>query len=72
MNLNTGHAYEEIRAMRAKARKDGKKLSGMQLAAGLSKYSERGEEYVKELRSMIPYNKLVEKYDGQFWAALAK
>lgn len=69
-NLNTGRAYSDIRNMRAKARVENKILTGMDLAAGLSKYSERGQEYVKELRSMISYNKLVEKYDHIFWPAL--
>ena len=37
---------------------------GYDLAAGLVKYSERGQEYVKEIRAMIRYNKLA-KYDTQ-------
>ena len=70
MNLNTGRAYVGLRAIRTKARRSGAVISGMDLAAGLTQYSERGEEYVKELRSMISYNKLVPKYDQRFWAAI--
>jgi Bax protein len=37
---------------------DGQAVSGEILAQGLIGYSERGEEYVKEIQSMIRYNKL--------------
>ncbi len=70
MNINTGRAYQSIRDMREKARTQSQTLSGIELAAGLKQYSERGQAYVEELRSMIRYNKLVEKYDDQFWQAL--
>ncbi len=70
MNLNTGRAYQGIRDMRAQGRTQSQTLSGIDLAAGLKQYSERGQAYVKELRSMIRYNKLVEKYDDQFWQTL--
>ena len=32
--------------------------TGINLAAGLEGYSERGHEYIKEIRSMIRFNKL--------------
>lgn len=70
MNLNTGRVYGELRMMREKARAKGQQITGKELAGGLVNYSERREEYVKELRSMISYNKLVEKYDQQFWQAI--
>jgi Bax protein len=41
-------------------------LTGHDLAAGLVKYSARGDAYVKEIRSMIRTNKL-KKYDERFW-----
>jgi Bax protein len=41
-------------------------LAGHELAAGLVKYSARGEAYVKEIRSMIRTNKL-KNYDEEFW-----
>lgn len=70
MNLNTHRAYASIRDIRAKARASGKNPEGMELAKGLNKYSERGEEYVKEIRSMISYNKLPQKYDEKFFASV--
>lgn len=70
MNLNTHRAYEGVRNIRAKARAAGKMPTGMDLAKGLNKYSERGEEYVKEIQSMISYNKLPQKYDEKFFAAI--
>ncbi len=57
-NLNRNSAYAELRRIRASLRQQGKPITGAALAAGLGRYSERGEEYIKELRSMIAYNKL--------------
>jgi Bax protein len=55
-NLNTGRVYGDLRTIRAEQRAAGKTATAYQLAGGLSKYSERGQEYVKEIRSMIKYN----------------
>ncbi|MDQ7004506.1 MAG: glucosaminidase domain-containing protein [Ghiorsea sp.] len=55
-NLNTGRVYKDLRNIRAQARAEGKTASAHDLAAGLIKYSERGHEYVKEIRAMIKYN----------------
>jgi len=55
-NLNTGRVYKDLREIRAQKRAEGKTVTAYELAAGLSKYSERGQEYVKEIRSMIKYN----------------
>lgn len=57
-NLNRNSAYTELRSIRASLRQQGKPITGTALAGGLSRYSERGEEYIKELRSMITFNKL--------------
>ncbi|MCG2579817.1 MAG: glucosaminidase domain-containing protein [Marinobacter sp.] len=57
-NLNSHPAYQGLRDVRTAARKDGKLASGSALAAGLISYSERGEDYVKEIRSMIRHNNL--------------
>ena len=59
-NLNTHPAYEALRRMRAQARQQQQPLSGKALAAGLEKYSERGEAYVKEIRTLIRVNRLTE------------
>jgi len=57
-NLNTNRAYREFRKHRASARAAGKPLSGKALAAALSRYSERGEHYIKEIRQIIGTNGL--------------
>ena len=55
-NLNTGAAYQQLREIRARMRHEGDEPSAGELAAGLSDYSERGLEYVTELRDMIRHN----------------
>lgn len=61
-NLNTGHAYKKLRNIRQKMRAKGLQPTGLKMAEGLTSYSERKHEYVKEIQSMIRYNKL-QKYD---------
>lgn len=63
--LNTGHAYEELRARRAEARRQDKRPDAVTLAGGLSRYSERGEVYVHEVRGMIRSNDLAEATDAR-------
>jgi Bax protein len=58
LNLNTHAAYKELRAERRRLRKAGKGMTGTALAAGLLHYSERGQAYVDELRSVIRVNRL--------------
>lgn len=58
LNLNTHFAYQELRQMRAEARAENRPLDGSQLAEGLFRYSIRGEEYVKDLQSLIRLNRL--------------
>jgi len=57
-NLNTHRAYADFRKQRADLRRRGEPLSGTVLAGGMLSYSERGEKYVKTLRSMIRVNGL--------------
>jgi len=57
-NLNSHPAYQSLRNIRNQLRTENQPVTGFALAAGLTKYSERGEEYIKELRSMIKFNKL--------------
>ena len=52
-NLNTFYTYEELRAIRAKVRQSEGKVVAHKLAAGLSRYSERGQQYVDEITAMI-------------------
>lgn len=65
LNINTNAAYADLRKIRAKARSMNQPLSALVLAEGLSRYSERGEDYVKEIQSMIKFNRLVSIYDQQ-------
>ncbi len=57
-NLNTHHSYGDFRAERAKMREADKTLSGNELAGTLLAYSEKGQEYVETLRSVIRVNHL--------------
>ncbi|NOX75598.1 MAG: hypothetical protein GXP17_03070 [Gammaproteobacteria bacterium] len=52
-NLNSGSAYKEFRAQRAELRQQRKALSPTLLATHLHRYSQRGEDYVRELNIII-------------------
>lgn len=56
-NLNRHPAYTELRAIRAKLRNSQQEITADKLAEGLGQYSERGEEYIEELKQMISINK---------------
>ena len=64
LNLNTHNAYASLRDKRAELRKQNKKITGHILAGQLTKYSERGEEYVQGLRSLMEINKLAPADDA--------
>ncbi len=66
LNLNTHNAYADLRKKRAELRKKGEKITGPVLAEQLTKYSERGEEYVKTIKSLIEYNRLAPADDAYF------
>ncbi|WP_259781677.1 glucosaminidase domain-containing protein [Aestuariispira ectoiniformans] len=57
-NLNTHNAYKEFRTMRAQMRQTHKRLSGKVLAEALSRYSEKGWDYVQLLKVVINANNL--------------
>jgi len=61
-NLNTHPAYESLRKIRSRQRARGENIKGLILVNTLDKYSERGSDYIKDLKSLIRYNKLA-KYD---------
>jgi len=61
-NLNSHAAYKPLREIRAMLRTTNNPIPGKILAAGLGKYSERGDAYIEELRSLITYNHL-SQYD---------
>ena len=56
-NLNRHYAYKDLRLIRQNLRQAGKPITARALAAGLSSYSERGQEYIDELLSMLRVNK---------------
>ena len=58
LNLNSHNAYEELRTRRAALRNSGKKVSGYELAKTLTRYSERGQEYVEALHALMRVNNL--------------
>ena len=57
-NINSQYSYEELRELRARMRSRNEPLNAIDLAAGLAAYSERGEDYVDEVRSLIVQNEL--------------
>lgn len=61
-NLNTFYVYDELRGIRAKLRAEQLEVTGEALVPGLIRYSERGEQYVLEIKDMIAANdKLLEQ-----------
>ena len=58
LNLNTHNAYRELRRARAELRRAGDPLAGLSLARFLTRYSERGDDYVRTIRGMIQSNGL--------------
>ncbi len=67
--LNSGRAYSGLRSMRQQLEEQQKQLSGVELAAGLSRYSERGHDYVKSIRTIIKSNDLM-AYTEAFYNSL--
>lgn len=56
--INAGPAYRELRDLRETSRLRNQEPDALVLAAGLRRYSTRGDAYVDEIRSMIEYNNL--------------
>lgn len=61
-NLNSHPTYQVLRDARHEQLAQQSYATGHHIAEGLVNYSERGEEYVKEIRAMIRFNKL-EQFD---------
>lgn len=58
LNLNTHWAYKDFRKARADLRAGGGNLQGTDLIGTLKRYSQRGEEYLSTLRTIIRVNGL--------------
>ena len=57
-NLNTHRAYREFRQARGRMRHVDGELDAWELASTLHRYSERGDDYVQSLRSIMRDNRL--------------
>ena len=58
LNLNHHRAYEKFREMRAELRTTRAPLDGHKLAGTLTRYSERGKDYIKTIRVIMKENDL--------------
>ncbi|MFT7412949.1 MAG: Bax protein [Paraglaciecola sp.] len=58
-NLNRLYAYQELRQIRLQLRNSNQPVTAKALSQGLFRYSERGQDYIDELLSMLRVN---EKY----------
>ncbi|WP_417655764.1 glucosaminidase domain-containing protein [Pseudidiomarina aestuarii] len=56
-NINTHPAYLDLRVLREQKRLEGADIRALDLTPGLLSYSERGEDYIDELNSMIRVNR---------------
>jgi Bax protein len=59
-NLNSHDAYLDLRLKRSELRDNDDLITGLELAEGLAQYSQRGQEYIRELQAMIRFNNLNE------------
>ncbi len=59
-NLNSHEAYRDLRLKRSELRENDELITGLELAEGLTQYSQRGQEYIRELQAMIRFNELDE------------
>ena len=58
-NLNRNGAYRKLREIREILRDSNQPVTGLSLAQGLAKYSQRGNEYIIEIQAIIRQNKLM-------------
>lgn len=56
-NINTHPPYMDLRLLRERKRARDEELRAIELVEGLGSYSERGDEYIEELQSMIRVNR---------------
>jgi len=61
LNINTFPSYQYLRLLRQELRRNAKPIEGLVLVEGLRSYSERGDDYIRELRSMIRHNGLQDR-----------
>jgi Bax protein len=56
LTLNTNNAYSKLRDIRSEERSNNLEISAASLSEGLINYSQRREEYILEIKSMIRIN----------------
>lgn len=61
-NLNATRAYASFRETRERMRRENESITGLEMVEALSEYSERGLDYVDDLKSIIRHYKL-DSYD---------
>lgn len=61
-NLNSHPRYRHLRDLRLQSLEEDGSVTGEELVPGLLGYSERGEDYLDEIRHMIEFNQL-ERFD---------
>jgi Bax protein len=57
-NINSHPDYEPFRAYRVEQRVSGRPIRGIEAAEQLTQYSERRQDYVNEIQSLIRFNRL--------------
>lgn len=57
-NINTHRAYRELRKLRQQRVLEELPLTALSILPGLRRYSQRGEEYLNEIKEIIRYNQL--------------
>ncbi|NRB39090.1 MAG: glucosaminidase domain-containing protein [Pseudomonadales bacterium] len=70
-NLNTHVRYSELREQRFLRRVQGDTVTGEDVVEFLLAYSQRGQAYVDELRVVMQYNQLIERYDLPYLQTLS-
>ncbi len=70
-NLNSHKAYGEFRQQRAAMRTTGQPIDGYRLAGALTRYSERGNEYIQSIRAHIRVNNLIFLDDARLHETVA-
>ncbi len=58
LNLNRHDSYLGLRKFREQSRRENRPLSGIKLAEGLGRYSERGAAYIQDIQALIEHNDL--------------
>jgi Bax protein len=66
-NLNSHFAYKKFREQRADLREKKREINGYLLAGTLTRYSERGRDYVDSIRSIMRANALGFLDTGKLW-----